>query len=88
MGDCLYIVQTRVRTCGNLIWKMLEPTLNENAAFCFVYRNVLQVARKNQDHTIGSFQAELDRLDEDLDKEEIKITQETIQTLTALRNAH
>jgi|TARA_R100000084_G_scaffold60512_1_gene25806 hypothetical protein len=47
-----------------------------------------RLPRKNQDHTIGSFQAELERLDEDLDKEEIKITQETIQTLTALRNAH
>jgi hypothetical protein len=47
-----------------------------------------RLPRKNQDHTLRSFQAELDKLDEDQDKEEIKITQETIQTLTALRNAH
>jgi len=67
----------------------LEPTLHENAAFCFVLlKRNCRLPRKNQDHTIGSFQAELDRLDEDQDKEEIKITQETIQTLTALRNAH
>jgi|TARA_R100001509_G_scaffold134823_1_gene88521 hypothetical protein len=46
-----------------------------------------RLPRRNQDHTIGSFQAELAALDEDLDKEEIRITQETIETLTALRNA-
>ena len=47
-----------------------------------------RLPEKNQDLTIDSFKAELERLDENLDKEEIKITQETIQTLTALRNAH
>tara|TARA_R100001509_G_C4713675_1_gene164211 strand:- start:289 stop:474 length:186 start_codon:yes stop_codon:yes gene_type:complete len=47
-----------------------------------------RLPEKNQDLTIDSFKAELERLDENLDKEEIKITQEAIQTLTALRNAH
>lgn len=46
-----------------------------------------RLPRRNQDHTIGSFQAELDGLDQKLDEEEIKITQETIKTLIALRNA-
>jgi|TARA_B100000085_G_scaffold256257_1_gene256632 hypothetical protein len=40
-----------------------------------------------QDLTIDSFKAELALLDEKLDKNEIKITKEAINTLIALRNA-
>ena len=46
-----------------------------------------RLPEENQDLTIDSFKAELALLDEKLDKNEIKITQETIKTLIALRNA-
>ena len=46
-----------------------------------------RLPEKNQDLTIDSFKAELARLDEKLDKSEIKITKEAINTLIALRNA-
>ena len=46
-----------------------------------------RLPEENQDLTIDSFKAELALLDEKLDKNEIKITKEAINTLIALRNA-
>ena len=46
-----------------------------------------RLPEENQDLTIDSFKAELALLDEKLDKNEIKITKEAMNTLIALRNA-